>query len=83
MKPVELTPDDLRERMQLPSREMAIRLIRTQPLLRGYKVGRFWRVSESDYERWVDSLKHKPSETGTRIEKKLTPMERRLQGKAY
>ena len=81
MRKVLLPPADVQERLQLSSREMAVRLMRTTPLLRAYKIGRLWRVDESDFEAWLESLKG--TQDPYRLDRKLSPTERRLKGKAY
>jgi excisionase family DNA binding protein len=54
-----LTPTDVAKRLQMNERTVTQWL--RKGLLRGFKIGKEWRVSENDLEAFVEASANKPS----------------------
>ncbi len=59
-----LTPSDVANRLQMNERTVTLWL-RTG-LLRGFKIGKEWRVSDIDLEAFIEASANKPSDCSPR-----------------
>ena len=59
-----LTPSDVAKRLQMNERTVTQWLRNGH--LRGYKIGKEWRVSEIDLETYIEAGANKPSSSPTR-----------------
>jgi excisionase family DNA binding protein len=59
-----LTPSDVANRLQMNERTVTLWL--RKGLLRGFKIGKEWRVSETDLETFIEASANKPSASSSR-----------------